>query len=54
MSILLIFWLSETIAGLPALIEVTIEELDAGLGSGLFTSVDLVNVCKTPKVSKNR
>ena len=34
----------ETISGYPALIEVTLEELETGLESGLFTSVDLVNV----------
>ena len=34
----------ETISGYPALIEVTVEELETGLESGLFTSVDLVNV----------
>ena len=34
----------ETISGYPALIEVTLEELEIGLESGLFTSVDLVNV----------
>ncbi|KAK3178226.1 hypothetical protein OEA41_000359 [Lepraria neglecta] len=33
----------ETISGFPALIEVTLEELETGLESGLFTSVDLVN-----------
>ena len=36
--------LDETISGFPALIEVTLEELETGLESGLFTSVDLVNV----------
>jgi len=33
-----------SISGFPALIEVTLEELETGLESGLFTSVDLVNV----------
>ncbi|KAK0516763.1 hypothetical protein JMJ35_001366 [Cladonia borealis] len=33
----------ETVSGYPALIEVTVEELETGLESGLFTSVDLVN-----------
>lgn len=35
---------AESISGFPALIEVTLEELETGLESGLFTSVDLVNV----------
>ncbi len=35
----------ETISGFPALIEVTLEELETGLENGQFTSVDLVNVC---------
>ena len=34
----------EIVSGYPALIEVTVEELETGLESGLFTSVDLVNV----------
>lgn len=34
----------ETISGYPALIEVTLEELETGLESGSFTSVDLVTV----------
>jgi hypothetical protein len=29
----------------PKLIEATLEELETGLEAGLFTSVDLVNVC---------
>ncbi|KAL6716356.1 hypothetical protein ACLMJK_005922 [Lecanora helva] len=33
----------ETASGYPALIEITLEELDTGLETGLFTSVDLVN-----------
>ena len=32
------------VSGYPKLIEVTLEDLDTGLESGLFTSVDLVNV----------
>lgn len=32
------------VSGYPRLIEVTLEDLDTGLESGLFTSVDLVNV----------
>ena len=36
---------AESISGFPALIEVTLEELETGLEAGLFTSVDLVNVC---------
>ena len=36
----------ETISGYPALIEVTLEELETGLESDQFTSVDLVNVRK--------
>ena len=35
---------AETISGYPALIEVTLEELETGLENGQFTSVDLVNV----------
>ena len=31
-------------SGYPKLIDVTLEELETGLESGLFTSVDLVNV----------
>jgi len=34
----------ETISSFPALIEVTLEELETGLENGHFTSVDLVNV----------
>lgn len=33
------------LGGFPALIEVTLEELETGLEAGEFTSVDLVNVC---------
>ena len=36
--------LTESISSFPALIEVTLEELETGLESGHFTSVDLVNV----------
>ena len=32
------------LGGFPALIEVTLEELETGLEAGEFTSVDLVNV----------
>jgi len=32
------------VTGYPLLIDVTLEELETGLESGLFTSVDLVNV----------
>lgn len=35
---------AESISGFPALIEVTLEDLETGLEGGLFTSVDLVNV----------
>lgn len=35
---------AESISGFPALIEVTLEELETGLESGHFTSVDLVHV----------
>lgn len=38
----------------PSLLDVTIEELGAGLESGLFTSVDLVNVCCSPEVVRCR
>jgi len=31
----------------PKLIDITLEELETGLESGLFTSVDLVIVCRT-------
>lgn len=31
----------------PKLIDATLEELQVGLESGLFTSVDLVNVCSS-------
>jgi len=44
-SFKLISLFSETVSGYPALIEVTLEELETGLESGSFTSVDLVNVC---------
>lgn len=33
------------LGGFPALIKVTLEELETGLEAGEFTSVDLVNVC---------
>lgn len=35
---------SPALGGFPALIEVTLEELETGLEAGEFTSVDLVNV----------
>lgn len=41
----LILPIVETISGFPALIEVTLEELETGLENGQYTSVDLVNVC---------
>ena len=37
--------ISSALGGFPALIEVTLEELETGLEAGEFTSVDLVNVC---------
>ena len=37
--------LLSALGGFPALIQVTLEELETGLEAGEFTSVDLVNVC---------
>lgn len=37
-------FVSSALGGFPALIDVTLEELETGLEAGEFTSVDLVNV----------